>query len=172
LVIRLVAALKQDGVEALLHLLGEGASRPHLEALTQELDITGHVHFHGYTPATQVREFYRRADFVVQAPRAEGFGKVPIEAFFHGVIPLLSDVNLSRQLVGQGSRGRCFPLDDLDFLRQELLTLSHQPITMAEMIRQGRAYVATQTLESWQEHLEMMFSRFWGERWALSYGDQ
>lgn len=168
MVIRLVAALKQDGVEAVLHLLGEGASRTHLEALTQELGVTGQVHFHGYTPAPQVREFYRQADFVVQAPRAEGFGKVPVEAFFHGVIPLLSDVNLSQQLVGQGSRGRCFPLDDLDFLRQELLTLSHQPITMAEMIPQGRAYAATQTLESWQKHLEMMFSRFWGERWQLS----
>lgn len=166
MVIRLVAALKEDGVETMLHVLGDGDSLPHLESLAQELGVTKQVCFHGYTPSTQVREFYRLADFVIQAPKAEGFGKVPIEAFFHGLIPLLSDVNLSSQLVGEGARGRCFPLNDVYFLRQELLTLWRQPATMAQMIRQGRDYASTLTLEAWQEHIHLILTRFWGEHWA------
>lgn len=164
MVIRLVAALREVGVQAVLHILGEGVARPQLETLTQTLGLTGQVCFHGYVPTDKVREFYRQADFVVQAPRAEGFGKVPIEAFFHGTIPLLSDVNLSQQIVGQGTRGRCFPLGDVDFLRQELLTLWRQPATMAEMIHQGRTYAASLTLEAWQDHLARMLTQFWNVR--------
>lgn len=161
MVIRLVAALQEVGIQAVLHILGDGVLQPHLEALTKELCLTQQVHFHGYVPADKVRTFYRTADFVIQAPHAEGYGKVPIEAFFHGIIPILSDVNLSRQIIGDGVRGRCFPLDDMTFLRQELLTLWRQPATMAEMIRQGRAYAATLTLEAWQKHLQKILIRFW-----------
>lgn len=166
LVIQAVRKLEENGVESTLHILGDGTQRVELEALAASLGVTGKVIFHGRTAQDEVRRFYRESDFVVQAPRQEGYGKVPIEAFFHGCIPILSDVDLTRDILGasgesSGERGRYFPLEDCDALVQRLRELADAPPEMARLIENGRAYAREHTLEAWREQLRHMLSRFW-----------
>jgi glycosyltransferase involved in cell wall biosynthesis len=123
--------------------------------------LGGHVSFHGYVSHEVVRVYYRQADFVVQAPYSEGFGKVPIEALFHGVIPILSDVDMSSQIVGNGLRGRCFPQNDAESIAAQIMALSDQPAEMASMIRAGRKFAKDFTLEAWQQHIKDMLTASW-----------
>lgn len=161
LVIRSVRLLKDIGIEAELHVLGDGELRMELQGIAQNLGVEGQVHFHGRTPYDKVRQFYREADFVVQAPLAEGYGKVPIEAFFHGAIPVLSNVNLSSQIVGGTERGRCFPSEDATALAQVIRELADRPHEMVQLIANGREYARSLTLETWQQHIKEMLERAW-----------
>jgi glycosyltransferase involved in cell wall biosynthesis len=161
LIIRAVRALREMQIDVELHILGDGTARADLEQLAVSLDIAERIHFHGNVAHEQVRYFYRTADFVIQAPYAEGYGKVPIEAFFHGAIPILSDVNLSAELVGGTLRGRTFPQGDHMRIAEIIAELANNPVQMAAMIEQGRDYAKTLTLESWRQHIKTMLELFW-----------
>lgn len=161
LIIHAVSALRSLNIEAQLHILGEGPERELLRRLAVELNVSNQVHLHGGVAHEQVRQFYRTADFVVQAPYAEGFGKVPIEAFFHGTIPVLSNVNLSEEIVGSGLRGRVFQTDDHMELAHTIIDLVQHPTIMASMIEAGRAYARDLTLEGWRKHLKEMLEHYW-----------
>ena len=91
----------------------------------------------------------------------EGFSKVPVEALFHGVVPLLSDLPLNKQIVGDGTRGRCFPHADAAMLAKHLVELSRAPSLMRQMIDCGREYAQTLTLEAWQQHIKKMLEEHW-----------
>jgi glycosyltransferase involved in cell wall biosynthesis len=122
------------------------------------------VILHGSTSQAEVRRRYREADFVIQPTRAEGFGKVPIEAFFHGVIPIMSDVNLHPQFAGSGetARGRCFPTEDHVACAEHVADLASRPAEMMRLITNGRPYARRFTLEAWHVHLRDMLQAHWG----------
>lgn len=161
LVVRAVGELKGMGWDTELHVFGEGETREVLSELARTLGVERQVHFHGNTPHHLVRQFYREADFVVQAPLAEGYGKVPVEAFFHGVVPILSDVNLSSQIVGGSERGRTFRQGDARELALRVVELAHDPAEVARLIENGRAHACSLTLESWQQHIRAMLEQSW-----------
>lgn len=161
LVIRVAQILRQAGIQIKLDLLGDGDQFLMLEQLVKDLKLGGVIKLHGQVSQDVAREFYRQADFVVQASYAEGFGKVPIEAFFHGAIPILSDVGMSIQIVGGNQRGRVFPTDDANSAVQEIMALIRHPDEMIRLIRNGRVYAKTQTLEAWQEHIHDMLRDHW-----------
>ena len=52
--IRAVAELQKRDKSVTLNLFGEGPLRGELERLTQKLKLTGQVHFHGYTPISEI----------------------------------------------------------------------------------------------------------------------
>lgn len=162
LVIRAVRQLADAGVRAELAILGEGGLRSSLESLARELGVEGQIHFNGRTAHRQVRQYYREADFVVQAPRSEGYGKVPNEAFFHGAVPILSDVEISAEIVGHGERGRYFPPDDVDAVVRHVLELARNPGEMIRLIENGRAHARSLTLEVWRDHIRQMLEEHWG----------
>jgi glycosyltransferase involved in cell wall biosynthesis len=166
LILHAVKRLTNSGVDVRLHLLGDGDKRDEWKQLSSELEISDRVFFNGHTAALQVRQFYRDSDFVIQSPRLEGYGKVPIEAFFYGCIPILSDVDLTRDILGAhennpGERGRFFALEDVEALVACIMELSGDTQEMARLIKNGRAYAREHTLEAWREHLREMLTQHW-----------
>lgn len=162
MVIRMLKMLTERGWQAELHLLGDGDQRPTLKTLGSELGIAERVYFDGAQPHDVVRQAYRQADFVVQAPHAEGYGKVPIEAFFHGVVPILSDVGMSAQIVGGTERGACYPFDNAAAAAAAILELATDPSEMVRRIENGRQYARKHTLDAWQQHIRQMCENSWG----------
>jgi glycosyltransferase involved in cell wall biosynthesis len=160
-VLRAVALLSRSGVAAEVHMVGEGPDRGRLERLAEELGLADAVVLHGALPPEQVRALYRRADFVVQAPTSEGYGKVPVEAFFHGAVPVLSDIGMSREIVGGTERGRVFPPGDEAALAAHLVALASDAAEVARLVRAGREYARGRTLEAWKEHLREMLRAHW-----------
>ena len=162
--IRAVQALSALNVDARLDILGEGPQRGALERLIAELGLGTRVVLHGSTSQLEVRQWYRTADFVIQPTRSEGFGKVPIEAFFHGAIPIMSDVNLHPEFAGSGAdaRARCFATEDPAACAAQVAELAGRPAEMMRMIANGRRYARGFTLEAWQVHLRDMLQTHWG----------
>lgn len=162
--LRAVKELVALNVDARLDILGDGPERPRLAALIDELGLQDRVTLHGLTSQADVRRWYRQADFVIQPTRSEGFGKVPIEAFFHGAIPIMSDVNLHPQFAGSGeaARGRCFPPDDAGAAARHIADLAGRPSAMSDMVANGREYARRFTLEAWQIHVREMLEAHWG----------
>jgi glycosyltransferase involved in cell wall biosynthesis len=164
LVIQAVDLLRSQGRDCLLELIGDGDQRLNLEAQVKALDLTDRVVFFGSVSQAIVRERYRQSDFAIQAPYSEGYGKVPIEAFFHGVIPILSNVDVSLQIIGGNQRGRCFPQGDAQAIAQHVIDLADNPSEMAELIYNGREYAKGLTLEAWGNHLHQTLSSYWNIR--------
>jgi glycosyltransferase involved in cell wall biosynthesis len=162
--VRAVSKLRALNVDAQLDILGDGPERARLTDLVTELHLRDHVTLHGATPPAEMRHHYRAADFVIQPVRSEGFGKVPLEGFFHGVIPIMSDVTLHPQFAGTASdtRGRCFPTEDPVAAATHVAELVARPDEMRRMITNGRKYVRRFTLDAWREHLREMLTSQWG----------
>jgi glycosyltransferase involved in cell wall biosynthesis len=161
LVIRVLKGLLDKGYDCFLTVIGDGIERDNLERLAGEMGIIKNVKFTGLLPHEKVRESYRRADFVIQAPYSEGFGKVPIEAMFHGAVPILSDVDMSSQLIGEGSRGKCFEQDNINSAIEMFIRLLDNPHQIADIIINGRDYTQQFTLEIWKSRLISTLNQFW-----------
>ena len=127
IIIHAIKLLIDEGLNCQFDLLGDGPTKNSLEILLKELQLENVVKLHGSVPQSVVREFYRQSDFVIQAPYSEGYGKVPIEAFFHGVIPIISDVDMSSQIVGDAERGRSFRQNDPTAIKNHILDFNKQP---------------------------------------------
>lgn len=169
LILQALRCLVEQGIDCTLDLLGDGDQRAALEDHVTRLNLAQRVFFHGNVGQSVVRKFYRQSDFVIQAPYSEGFGKVPIEAFFHGVIPILSDVDMSSQITGMGARGFCFPQGDTLAIVHCITNLIKNPVSMAHMIEAGRQYALGLTLEAWQQHLCEMLSYHWKTELKISH---
>jgi glycosyltransferase involved in cell wall biosynthesis len=150
-ILEAMVKLKMLNVNFILWVAGEGENLKQYDNFVSENNLQEDVLFLGNIKQEQLREYYRKADLIIQAPIHEGFGKVPIEGFFHGVVPLLSDVNLSKNIVGDKERGRVF--NSLDELIGHINSLMHNHSEMVELIKNGREYARENTLEAWVKEI-------------------
>ena len=81
----------------------------------------------------------------------EGFGKVPIEGFFHGVVPLLNQVALSGEMTGNGERGFVFSATDVNNVISLIKQVCSNTGSLPTIIENGREYAKAQTLEAWAQ---------------------
>ncbi len=150
-ILETMAKLKMLNVNFILWVAGEGKNLKQYENFVSKNNLEEDVFFLGNIKQDQLREYYRKTDLIIQAPIQEGFGKVPVEGFFHGVIPVISDVNLSRTIVGNNERGRVF--NSQDELIGHIRSLMYAPSDRIELIKNGRAYARKNTLEAWGEEI-------------------
>lgn len=143
--------LKKQGFPFSLTIVGDGPMRNELEALIKENNLHHETKLAGKKTYNELRELYRQHDFVVQAPLSEGFGKVPIEGFFHGVVPVISNTSMAGYITGNGQRGFVFDALNEQSLVDTLLHIRSNPQVLPAMIENGRAFAKSQTLEAWAE---------------------
>lgn len=147
--------LKQVDFPFKLTVVGDGPMRGDLEAFVKKHALEQCIHLVGKKNHVALRQLYRDHDFVVQAPLKEGFGKVPIEGFFHGAIPIINNVSLAGEMVGNEERGFLFDACKPKSLLETLLALPGKQHLLPQMIEQGRSYAKRQTLEAWaKEYFE------------------
>ena len=99
-----------------------------------------------------LRTLYREYDYVVQSPTSKAFGKVPIEGYFHGLIPLLSNTCiLADYITDSGKRGFIFNLKEECSLLEVLKHLYYEfpNERKIQMINDGREFVKKLTINEW-----------------------
>lgn len=95
--IRAVALLRSRGVDAKAAIVGDGASRPELEALARELEVDAHVLFPGRVPIDRSHLWYQALDLFAVPRRDTPVCRVitpikPLEALACATPVLVSDL--------------------------------------------------------------------------------
>lgn len=150
-ILEAMSELRRSNVDFVLWVAGDGENKKKYQDYVNVNNLQERVVFLGNIKQQQLREYYRKADLIIQSPIHEGFGKVPVEGFFHGVIPVISDVNLSRSIVGGKERGRVFT--SKDELIGHINSLMQNTSLMIELIKKGRDYAKQNTLEAWANEI-------------------
>ena len=132
-----------------LYVVGDGELKASYQQFVEQNKLQECINICGKKNYSQLRELYRQTDFLIQATLVEGFGKVPIEGFFHGVIPLLNNVALSGEMTGDGKRGFTFSATDVNNLVMLIKNVVGIQQQLATMVIEGRNYAKQQTLENW-----------------------
>ncbi|HEX8278373.1 MAG TPA: glycosyltransferase [Segetibacter sp.] len=153
--------LKNQGFPFSLTIVGDGPMWNELATLLKELDLQQEVKMVGKKQFGELRQLYREHDFVVQAPFSEGFGKVPVEGFFHGVIPVINNISMAGFMTGNGDRGFLFDASDDTNLAKTLLDIKNKVFELPDMIIKGRMFAYKQTLQVWaQEYYNTVTNYF------------
>jgi len=81
--IRTCAALRDQGLDFLCWIVGEGPQRQALERQITASGLQGRVYMSGHVPRTDLASYYRFADLAVMTSKSEGIPVVLMEAMAH-----------------------------------------------------------------------------------------
>lgn len=155
--------LKKHNFPFLLTIAGDGPMRNELISFITKNDLQNEVKLAGKKTYAELRELYRQHDFVVQAPLYEGFGKVPVEGFFHGAIPVINNISMAAFMTGNEERGYLFDAANEKNLADTLLKISTEIPRLPEMILNGRNFAKSQTLEEWAKQYYQTVTAYFGK---------
>ena len=117
--IRAFARLPAD-TPAHLTILGDGPCRPELEALSRRLGQERRIVFTG--AVDDVTPYLKAAHVYLSTSLSEGMSNALLEAMSHGVMPLVSRVSGTEDLIEDGESGFLFPAGDVAALATRLET--------------------------------------------------
>jgi len=133
-------------------IVGEGSLKNQYIKFVKDHHLEDCVTITGQKSYRELRQLYRASHFLVQPTLVEGFGKAPIEAMFHGVIPVLNKVAMAEEMTGNGKRGYIFSADNPERLEELIYKIMNEQNRFADMIECGRKYAQDQTLENWAKY--------------------
>ena len=146
--------LYDDGFIFKLYIVGDGPLKAGYENFIAQHGLQRHIFLTGKKTHTELRVLYRESDFLVQASLVEGFGKVPLEGFFHGVIPLLNNTGMAAEMTGNSERGFLYSADERGSLVNLVNKITACNDLLPQLIKNGRMYAKSQTLENWVSSLQ------------------
>jgi len=97
--IQACAALRDQDLDFICWIVGEGPERPALESQIAELGLQGRVCLIGHVPRTNLPGYYRHADLVVMTSKSEGIPVVLMEAMAHEKLVLAPAITGIPELV-------------------------------------------------------------------------
>ncbi len=97
----LIRSLRELPESFRLLLVGDGKTRPALEALAAECHVEDRVEFLGARPNEELPEILRQVDLYVQSSHWEGFGLAPVEAMAAGIPTMGSNVPGLARVIGK-----------------------------------------------------------------------
>jgi glycosyltransferase involved in cell wall biosynthesis len=123
--IRVLRAVVDAGVDAVLLLVGDGELRAETEALARELDVADRAHFVGFQQ--RIRDWYAASDALLLTSANEGTPVVAIEALAAERPVVATDVGGTATVVTEGESGYLRPLGDVAGLAEALVRLAGDP---------------------------------------------
>jgi glycosyltransferase involved in cell wall biosynthesis len=137
--VRTLHAVREQGVEAELVLVGDGEDRPEVEALARELGVAEHCHLVGFQQ--RVREWYAAVDASLLTSANEGTPVVAIESLAAERPVVATRAGGTATVVLDGESGYLLPVGDVDGLAGRLAELARDPVLRARLGQTGAADV-------------------------------
>lgn len=141
--------LQEKNIPFHLYMVGDGILMSQYQNFIQQHHLQQQITITGKLKYTDVRALYREVNLVVQSPTVEGFGKVPIEGYFHGVVPIINNISMADYLTKSGTLGYLFSVENKDELFKILKNIYANPLQIKDRIIYSRNFVQTFTLENW-----------------------
>ena len=135
--IRTLRSLRDQDVDALLVLLGDGSDRGQTEALAHELGVFPHTRFVGYRQG--IREWYAAFDAFLLTSANEGAPVVAIEALAAERPVVATRVGGTATVVTNGESGYLASMGDVEAMASHLAELARDPVLRARLGRAGAA---------------------------------
>lgn len=115
--IQACAVLRDEGLDVICWIVGEGPERSALERQIRKLRLQDRVHLIGYVPQVHLSDYYRYADLVVLTSLSEGIPVVLMDAMAHEKLVLAPAITGIPELVEHGRTGFLYEPGSLsDFL--------------------------------------------------------
>jgi glycosyltransferase involved in cell wall biosynthesis len=133
--IRTLARLRDDGVDAVLALAGDGEERAATEALAHELGVQERTRFLGYVK--DLAGFYAAIDVLLLTSLNEGTPVAAIEALAAGRPAVATRVGGVPAVIEEGEAGLLAASGDVEALAQALSELARDPVLRERMGRRG-----------------------------------
>jgi glycosyltransferase involved in cell wall biosynthesis len=140
LILRALARLRAQGVQARLIIAGQGDAAEGLARLRDELGLTDLVELPGFVSEEEKRRYFRRAWVHLLTSPKEGWGITNLEAAACGTPTIASDSPGLRDSVVDGVTGFLVPHGDLDALTAQLRRLIEDPELRSRLGVQARAF--------------------------------
>ncbi len=159
LAIRALARLAPTRPDLGLDVIGQGPERGRLEALAASLGVADRVTFHGFVAAhADVLATVACGRAIVSMSEIEGFGIVVVEAMALGVPFVVADLDVFREVTGDGTGGIVVPGGDDAALAAALAELVDDDERHAELGRAGRAHARRYTWAAIADQTEAVFA--------------
>lgn len=149
--------LVDAGVPAQFLLIGEGISRPEIEAQVKELGLESLVFMPGYY--SKVEDIYRISDVLCVPSLMEGLGLVILEGMYFGVPIIASRVGGIPELIEDGKSGLLIPPADVEALYEAMYKTACSPELMQQLAQEGRRRVQHFTVESMAQQVEKCYEQ-------------
>ena len=156
--IRTLRAVLDEGVDAVLVLVGDGELRGATEALARDLGVAEHTRFVGFQKP--IREWYATVDASLLTSLNEGTPVVAIESLAIGRPVVATRAGGTATVVTEGESGYLLDVGDIDGLARRLVELARDPALRAQLGAAGaadmRARFATSRMA---DELETVYER-------------
>lgn len=152
LLLRGVAQCRAAGIDVRCAIVGDGVSRPGLEALAADLEISDHVVFPGRQPREDSLRWFQALD-VFAVPRLDGLVTrivTPLKLVEASALQrpvVASDLPALEELVVKPQSGLSFLNGNVDSLATQITRLAEDPQLRATLAQRGRAFARERT---WQ----------------------
>ena len=134
-----LAALRSRGIAANVVVIGEGETRPAIEARAQALGVAGHLVITGFRP--DVRPLVAACDAIVLCSTAvETFSLAALEAMALGRAVVHAELGGAAEMIRDGYDGFLFPVGQTNALVERLAALADRRLAV-EMGVRARAAV-------------------------------
>jgi glycosyltransferase involved in cell wall biosynthesis len=139
--VRTLHAVRDDGVDAVLVLVGDGEDRPETEELARELGVAESCRFVGFQQ--RIREWYAAVDVSLLTSGNEGTPVVAIESLAAERPVVATRAGGTGTVVVDAESGFLLPVGDTAGLARRLAELARDPELRARLGRNGGADVRT-----------------------------
>lgn len=135
-----------------------------LEEKIEAAGLSDRIRFPGEAPAARLPEIMRALSLVMQMPRYEGYGMVPLEAMASGVPFVASDAGYYRAFSAQGRSGVVVGLEDAEAAAEAAHALLSDQERLAHMSLAARDVASAQFgVEREADGIGAVYEALWSE---------
>lgn len=156
--IRWLAHAKQQGIDLLVSIVGDGPERDAVKATIQEVDMTEFISLKGWLGKDRLLKQYQKADCFLNLSSYEGMPNTVLEAMACALPVIASDIPPHRGLVKHQGTGYLLDLDRPECLAGQLMELASDSGRGRIMGEAGRQLVSASY--SWRAVADSYMSLF------------
>jgi glycosyltransferase involved in cell wall biosynthesis len=142
-------------------ILGDGGHKAYCEALSRKLKLTDRVHFKGFIPQEELKQYYREATVMpISSVWPEPYATIGMEVMRYGIPVVAFDVGGLSDWLKDGFNGFLVPVGDCAAFAARLEKLLLDKALARRLGEQGLDYVTeSHDFDTYIGDLEEMFSK-------------